>query len=166
MKLNTEILETHEAKLTVDVEPENFADAKQRAAKQLSKRHKIPGFRPGKAPYAVVQKHLGDGAITEQAIGTLIDDLYPKAITEAEITPYGPGTLEEMESLDPPQFVFIVPLSPEIELSDYSDMRIDFTPKEVSDENIEEVIENLRDSRLQLIMLTVPPKKATWFTLF
>lgn len=150
MKLNTEILETHEAKLTVDVEPENFVAAKQRAAKQLSKRHKIPGFRPGKAPFAVVQKHLGDGAITEQAIGTLIDDLYPKAITESEISPYGPGTLEEMESLDPPQFIFVVPLAPEIELSDYSDLRIEFTPKEVNDENIEEVVENLRDSQASI----------------
>ncbi len=98
----------------------------------------------------MVQKHLGDGAITEQAIGTLIDDLYPKAITEAEISPYGPGTLEEMESLDPPQFIFVVPLAPEIELSDYSDLRIEFTPKEVNDENIEEVIENLRDSQASI----------------
>jgi trigger factor len=147
VKLNTEILETHEAKLTVDVEAENFLSAKKRAAKQLSKKYKIPGFRPGKAPYAVVQKHLGDGAITEQAVGTLIDDLYPKAITEAEISPYGPGSLEEMESLDPPQFVFVVPLAPEVELADYSDLRIEFTPKEVEDESINEVIENLRDSQ-------------------
>lgn len=147
MKLTTEILETHEAKLTVDIEPDNFVSAKQKAAKQLSKKYKIPGFRPGKAPYAIVQKHLGDGAITEQAIGTMIDNLYPQAIKESEISPYGPGTLEEMESLDPPQFVFVIPLAPEVELSEYQNLRIDFTAKEVSEENIDEVIENLRDSQ-------------------
>lgn len=147
MNINTEFLETHEAKLTVVVEPETFEGAKRRAARQLSKKYKIPGFRPGKAPFAVVQKHLGEGAITEQAISNLIDEIYPKAIDEAELTPYGPGSLEEMQTLDPPTFEFVVPLAPEVELSDYQDVRIEFTPKEVTDENIQEVVNNLRDSQ-------------------
>jgi trigger factor len=147
LNINTEFLETHEAKLTVVVEPENFEGAKRRAARQLSKKYKIPGFRPGKAPFAVVQKHLGEGAITEQAISNLIDDIYPKAIDEANLTPYGPGSLEEMPSMDPPTFEFLVPLAPEVELSDYKDIRIEFTPKEVTDENIQEVVNNLRESQ-------------------
>ena len=147
MNINTEILETHEAKLTVIVDPENFQSAKRRAARQLSKKYKIPGFRPGKAPFAVVQKHLGEGAITEQAIGNLIDEIYPKAITEADLTPYGPGSLEEMPSLDPPTFEFLVPLAPEVELSDYKDIRIDFNSREVDEEDIQEVVNNLRESQ-------------------
>ena len=147
MNINTEFLETHEAKLTVIVEPENFEGAKRRAARQLSKKYKIPGFRPGKAPFAVVQKHLGDGAITEQAIGNLIDEIYPKAIEEADLKPYGPGSLEEMSSMDPLTFEFLVPLVPEVELSDYQDIRIEFQTKEVKEENIQEVINNLRESQ-------------------
>jgi trigger factor len=147
LNINTEFLETHEAKLTVIVEPENFEGAKRRAARQLSKKYKIPGFRPGKAPFAVVQKHLGDGAITEQAIGNLIDEIYPKAIEEADLKPYGPGSLEEMSSMDPLTFEFLVPLVPEVELSDYQDIRIEFQTKEVKEENIQEVINNLRESQ-------------------
>ena len=147
MNINTEFLETHEAKLTVVVEPENFEGAKRRAARQLSKKYKIPGFRPGKAPFAVVQKHLGEGAITEQAIGNLIDEIYPKAIEEADLKPYGPGSLEEMSSMDPLTFEFMVPLAPEVELSEYQDIRIEFKPKEVQEENIQEVINNLRESQ-------------------
>ena len=147
MNINTEFLETHEAKLTVVVEPENFEGAKRRAARQLSKKYKIPGFRPGKAPFAVVQKHLGEGAITEQAIGNLIDEIYPKAIEEADLKPYGPGSLEEMSSMDPLTFEFTVPLAPEVELSVYQDIRIEFIPKEVQEENIQEVINNLRESQ-------------------
>jgi trigger factor len=147
LNINTEFLETHEAKLTVIVEPENFDGAKRRAARQLSKKYKIPGFRPGKAPFAVVQKHLGDGAITEQAIGNLIDEIYPKAIEEADLKPYGPGSLEEMTSMDPLTFEFLVPLVPEVELSEYQDIRIEFQTKEVKEENIQEVINNLRESQ-------------------
>ena len=147
MNINTEFLDTHEAKLTVEVEPENFESAKKRAARQLSKKYKIPGFRPGKAPFAVVQKHLGEGTITEQAIGNLIDEIYPKAIEEAEIKPYGPGSLEEMPSMDPPTFEFLVPLIPEVELSAYQDIRIEFTAKEVTEDNIQEVVNNLRESQ-------------------
>lgn len=147
MNINTEFLDTHEAKLTVVVDPENLEGAKRRAARQLAKKYKIPGFRPGKAPFAVVQKHLGEGAITEQAIGNLIDEVYPKAIEEANINPYGPGSLEEMSSMDPLTFEFKVPLVPEVELSEYQDIRIEFESKEVQDENIQEVINNLRESQ-------------------
>ncbi|MEJ2757678.1 MAG: trigger factor [Anaerolineales bacterium] len=147
MKLDTEFLDTHEAKLTVTVETDQFEGAKRKAAKQLAKKYKIPGFRPGKAPYAVIVKHLGEGSITEQAISNLIDEIYPKAIEEAEVSPYGPGSLEEMASLEPPTFEFKVPLAPEIELPEYKDLRVEFNSKEVTDENIQEVIENLRDSQ-------------------
>ncbi|MEN8243076.1 MAG: trigger factor, partial [Chloroflexota bacterium] len=147
MKIETEILEDHQAKLNVSVEPEKFDSAKKRAAKQLSKKYKISGFRPGKAPYPVVVKHLGEGAITEQAIEHLIDEIYPQAIKEADISPYGPGSLDEMPEMDPPSFQFLVPLAPEVELSDYRELRVDFETKEITDDDIEKVLDNLRDSQ-------------------
>jgi len=159
LNINTEFLETHEAKLTVVVEPENFEGAKRRAARQLSKKYKIPGFRPGKAPFAVVQKHLGEGAITEQAIGNLIDEIYPKAIEEADLKPYGPGSLEEMSSMDPLTFEFLVPLVPEVELSEYLDIRIEFEPKEVKEENIQEVLNNLRESQATIEAIDRPAEE-------
>lgn len=147
MKLNTEILDSHEAKLKVEVEADNYQAAKKKAAKQLSRKHKIPGFRPGKAPFAVVVKHLGEGVITEQAISNLIDELYPKAIEESEINPYGPGALEELETLDPPTFEFTIPLAPEVTLGDYKEFRLEYTPKEVGDEDVQKVIDNLREGQ-------------------
>jgi trigger factor len=147
LKIDTEILETHQAKLNVSVDADQFEDAKRRAAKQLSKKYKIAGFRPGKAPYTVVVKHLGEGAITEQAIEHLIDEIYPKAIEEAEINPYGPGSLEEIPEMDPPSFQFLVPLAPEVDLSDYRELRVDFMEKEVTEEDVQKVLDNIRDSQ-------------------
>ncbi len=150
MKIDTNILESHEAKLTVTVDSEKFEGSKRQAARQLSKKYKIAGFRPGKAPYAVVAKHIGEGAIVEQAVNNLVDEIYPQVIEEAEIKPYGPGSLENMPEMDPPTFEFLVPLEPEVTLSNYRETRIEFTPKEVTEENINEVLDNLRDSQAKI----------------
>ncbi len=101
MKVETQELENHQTKITVEVEPAVLEDAKHRAASRLAKRTKIPGFRPGKAPYAMIVRHLGEAAILEEAVEIVVDDVYPKAIDELGIKPYGPGSLEEIKQLDP-----------------------------------------------------------------
>ena len=146
MKIETEELEHRQTKLKVEVEPALLEQFKHQAAKKLAKRTKIPGFRPGKAPYPVVVRQLGEPVILEEAIELLIDDIYPKAIENSGIEPYGPGSLDEIKSLDPPTFEFIVPLIAKIELGDYHSIRIPYELTEVTEENIESVITNLRNS--------------------
>jgi trigger factor len=59
LKIETENLEDHQVKLTVEIETDQFEASKRKAAKKIAKRVKIPGFRPGKAPYQVIQRDLG-----------------------------------------------------------------------------------------------------------
>ncbi len=101
MKVETQELENHQSKIIVEVEPAVLEDAKHRAASRLARQTKIPGFRPGKAPYAMIVRHLGEPAILEEAIEIVVDDIYPKAIDESGIKPYGPGSLDEIKQLDP-----------------------------------------------------------------
>jgi trigger factor len=98
LKIETENLENHQVKLTVDVDSDQLEIAKRKAAKKLAKRIKVPGFRPGKAPYGVIQRQVGDGALFEEGLEILINDIYPDVIKEAEIEPYGPGNLENIIS--------------------------------------------------------------------
>ena len=156
MKIKSEIQENHLIKLDVEVEPEVLERSKQRAAKNLAKRVKIPGFRPGKAPYNIIQKHIGDAAILENALDLLMDDIYPQIIEEADIKPYGPGSLENVVSLDPPQFEFTVPLAPKVTLGDYKKIRVDYEAKTVGQEDIDKVLDNLRDN--QAVIETVTRK--------
>lgn len=144
MKIETKFEDNHQAKLIVEVENDRLEKSKRKAAKSLAKRVKIPGFRPGKAPYNVIQNHVGDAAILESAVDILIDEIYPKAIKEAKLNPYGPGSLENVSSMEPPTFEFTVPLSPEVNLGNYRDIRIDYKEKQVEEKDIDEVIENLR----------------------
>ena len=147
MKINTAFQEDHQVKIKVEIEADKFEGAKRRSAKSIAKRVKIPGFRPGKAPYNIVLKHVGEASIIENAVEIIIDEIYPDVIKEAEISPYGPGKLENIESMDPPTFEFSVPLSPEVEIKEYKDIRIDFKEKEVTEKDINEVVENLRENQ-------------------
>jgi trigger factor len=131
-------------KLTVEVEPELFSEAKKRAARKLAQKYRIPGFRPGKAPYQIIVKQVGEGAVIEEAMELLVNDIYPKAIEEVGIEPYGPGELEKITSYDPPIFDFIVPLEAKVELGDYHTIRLHYEPKPIEETDVERVLEDLR----------------------
>ena len=73
LKIEKLIEDGHQAKLIVEVEPEKMDIYKRRAARKISERGKIAGFRPGKAPYDMVVRSYGEQAIVEQAIDFFID---------------------------------------------------------------------------------------------
>lgn len=147
MKIEKQFLDDHQVELDVELENETFEGAKKRAAKRIAKRVKIAGFRPGKAPYAVVQRQVGDAAIIEDAVDIILEEVYPDIIKEAEIDPYGAGSLKDIPKMDPPTFKFIVPLAPEVSLGDYKNISIDLEIKKVTDDDVNEVIDNLREQQ-------------------
>jgi trigger factor len=150
LKIETQPLEDHQVKLRVEVETDQLETAKRRAARQIAKKAKIPGFRPGKAPYHIVERFAGEAAILEDALDLLVKDIYPQALEESKIQPYGPGTLENVPSTEPPVFEFVVPLQAEVTLGDYHSLRIPYELKEITDEDVAKVIETIRDQQAVL----------------
>ena len=145
MKIETELRDDHQVKITAEVEIDLLESAKRKAARIIAKKVKIPGFRPGKAPYLVVQRQVGEAAILEDAIDVLLEDIYPKILEENEIDPYGPGKLENVESLDPPIFEFLIPLAPSVELGDFHSVRLPYEPKEIGEEDVNKILESIRE---------------------
>ncbi len=131
--------------LTVEVEAELMESSKRRAARQLAQRGKIPGFRPGKAPYDVIVRYYGEGAIVEQAMDLLIDEIYPKVLEQAEIEPAAPGSLEKIEAVDPPKLIFKVPLAPEVDLGDYRALRVPYQWSAPGEKELKATLDNLRE---------------------
>jgi len=144
LKIEKQLLEDHQMQLTVDVEANQMEATKRRAAKQVAKRGKIPGFRPGKAPYDVIVRYYGEAAIVEQAMDLLIDDIYPKILEEAEIQPAAAGSLEKIEELDPPKLIFKVPLAPEIDLGDYRSLRLPYKYSAPGKKELEAALDDFR----------------------
>ncbi len=147
MKVETKDLEDRQVEITVEVPSDRVQKAMQAAARKLSRRIKIPGFRPGKAPYPVVLNKVGEEQVFEEALDALGQEVYQSALDEAEIDPYAPGALEEVVSRDPLVLRYSVPLAPEIELGTYRDLRLAYEISEVTDESVEDVMEDLRQGQ-------------------
>jgi trigger factor len=145
LNIDKQIRDDHHAQLTVEIDADRLEGMKRRAASQLAKRVKIAGFRPGKAPYPVIVRQLGEAAIFEEAIELLVDDIYPEVIKEAEINPYGPGKLDNITSTDPVVLEFSVPLEAETILGDYRSISKLYELEAVSDKDVQDVMQDLRE---------------------
>ena len=152
-------LENHQVKLTVQIETTKLEEAKHRAARKISQQKKIPGFRPGKAPYPIIVRTIGEESILEEALDLLVKEIYPKVIEESKIKPYGPGSLENMPKLDPPTFEFIVPLEPEVNLGDYKKIRLPYKLKSITKKDINKVLDDLRERQVVLEPIDQPARE-------
>lgn len=145
MKIETIYTDDHQAKLTVEFDREPMEEYKRRAARELAKRTKIPGFRPGKAPYHMVERTVGPAAILDEAIDLLVNEQYPKILDEAKIQPYGPGNLTNMPQVDPPILEFTVPLEPTVKLGDYKAIRVAYDLKAVEEQEVDDTLAELQE---------------------
>ena len=144
MKFEKKQLENHQVEITVETDEEQFKKSKGQAAREISKDSKIPGFRPGKAPYDVVQRIYGEDYIEERAVELVINELYPQILKEADIKPYGPGKLDDIIEKNPPKFKLSIPLEPEVELADYKTIKAPYKLPKTTEKEIEVVLKNLQ----------------------
>ena len=136
----------------VEVPAERLATALGEAARALSRRTKVPGFRPGKAPRGVLEAVLGHGAVLEEAVDRLIQSAYRDALIEKEILPLANGDVEVVQAEEGKPLIFkaTVPIRPEVQLGDYTNFN--FRPEiETTDAaKVDKVIEELRDQNASL----------------
>lgn len=144
MNIEKQYQDNHSVKLVVEVDQEKMSIYKKRAAAKISERGNISGFRPGKAPYHIVARMYGEAAITEQAIDLFIDAEYSNILKEADVNPGASGSLENIESMDPPKFIFSVPLAPEIDLGDYTSVRMPYEWTAPEQKDVDAALEDLR----------------------
>ncbi len=145
MNVQTEQLENHMARLTVAVDAGRMDEARKRAAKKIAGEVRIPGFRKGKAPYRVLASHVGEAVILETAVEDLGSALYPDALGESGLEPYGPGTLENYDQEPEPTFHYTLPLQPVTDLGDYRSIRREYTQPQVEDSDVDDALLALRE---------------------
>jgi len=144
LKVSTETVATREVTLTIEPDAERVQRAMRDAARHISRYRPVPGFRPGKAPYAMVERIFGRDVILSEALNGMADSLYRDAIREAGIEPYQRGQLE-VESQDPLILRLSVPLAPEVKLGNVDELHVEPEPEvSVSEAQIDEEIERLR----------------------
>ncbi len=150
MNVKTDRIDNHKAQFTIEIETEQLDEAKRKAAKKIAKQVRIKGFRKGKAPYRIISQYIGEAAILEEAVELLGNDIYKHALDESKVEPYGPGSLEDFKIDPAPTFIFSVPLQPEVDLKDYADVRVDFEVPEISDEDVEKALQQMRQQEAEV----------------
>lgn len=159
MNIEKTFTDDHQVKLKVIIDKEPLEQAKQRAARKLAQKTRIPGFRPGKAPYNVILRTVGESAILQEAVDLLLDEQYPKIIDEAGIKAYGSGQLDNISSMDPLTLEFTVPLEAEVTLGDYKSIRFPYELQPVTDEQVDQFVEELRDRSATMEPTNEPAKE-------
>jgi trigger factor len=159
MKIQVEQKENCEAILTVEIDPPAVETALQKAARRLSEKKTIPGFRKGKAPYARVVQEWGEDAVLDEALDALGPEVYRQALDEQNITPSAVGTMKRIVSRQPLVLEFLVPVQPVIDLGEYRSVRVPFEENSIPEEDIDRAMDQLRESHSILEPVSRPAEK-------
>ncbi|NQS91133.1 MAG: trigger factor, partial [Chloroflexi bacterium] len=159
MNIEQTYSEDHQLEVTVEAEQDVFEKAKHLAAKELAKDKKIPGYRPGKAPYQLILNHFGEGVVIDKALDHFLDEVYPQIIEQIDGEPYGPGQVKEIKSLEPPVFIFTIPLQPEVKLGDYRTVRLPYEKSDVPDEEVDKILERMQSQQASVEPVEHPAKE-------
>jgi trigger factor len=136
----------------VEVPAERLAQAVAEATRALSRRTKVPGFRPGKAPRGVLEAVLGHGAVLEEAVDRLVQSAYRDALIEKEILPLTNADVEIVQAEEGKPLIFkaTVPVRPEVKLGDYRNFNFRPVIETTDEPKVDKVIEELRDQNASL----------------
>jgi trigger factor len=141
-------------KLVVEVSPEELKVAYDSKLRELMREVRIPGFRPGKAPMAMVKQKLGDEAILADAVEASMGQWFAQAMIDLGLVSVDRPDVdlgEELPELDKPlEFSASVTVMPEVALGKYKGLVIPKVPAEVTDEEVDARVDRLRDEFAEL----------------
>lgn len=137
------------------VTPEEFEKALERSYKKNVKKINLPGFRRGKAPRFLIEKTYGKEIFYEDAVNFVLPDAYDKAVEENGIYPVAQPEIDIKEdSIDPTKdivFTAKVVVKPEFELDGYKGVKAEKTEYPVTDQDVDDEIEKIRERNSRLV---------------
>lgn len=151
MRTTTKRLENAVTQIKVTFDKNEWADAQKTALNKLASRVKIDGFRPGKAPAAMVKARIGKGAIYEEATDQLLQKKYTDIMKKAEVTPIAqPSLTVDKADKDNLKITILCPVKPEVELGEYKGLDVKKGRVTVSKKDVDAQIENYRQQFAEL----------------
>ena len=138
--------------LQVEATADEVEAAIQASLRRLAGRVRIPGFRPGKAPTAMVERAIGWETIRHETVDHLVPELYRRAVDETGVEPVGDPELDlgELERAQPLKFTATVTVKPEVDLRDYLTLRVPMETTETTEESIDQAIQEARRRHSEL----------------
>jgi trigger factor len=147
VKSAVEALGPTRAKLTVEVPFEELKPSLDKAYQTIASQINVPGFRRGKVPPMVIDRQVGRGAVLEQAINEVVPQMYVEALQKHDLQPLAQPDIEvtRMDDNETLEFTAEVDVRPEITVPEYGDLTAEVADTEVTDDDVQEQIEALRE---------------------
>ena len=172
MKSSVERIEPTRVKLSIEAPYADLKPSVDEAYKEIAKQISVPGFRRGKVPARIIDQRVGRAAVIQEAVNNSLDGFFRQAIADNDIQPLGTPEIEDLEmpGLDGKEegdltFTVEVDAVPEFELPEYSSLEVEVEPLEVTDEDVEKELDDLRSRFGSLKSVDRPAKKDDFVTL-
>ena len=159
MSLQVEKLEKNMAKLTIEVDAQEFSRAVENAYQKNKGKISVPGFRKGKVPRKMIEQMYGKGVFYEDAANEIIPDAYEKAVEECEETIVSSPKIDVTQIEEGKPFIFTaeVALKPEVTLGAYKGIEVEKVDTTVTDEEIEEDLQQQRENNARTVSVEGRP---------
>ena len=139
--------------LAIEVPAEQVERAIDRAFNQLAPRVRVPGFRPGKAPRTVIEREIGWPTLRDQALEILVPDAVTEAVRAEDLqvidTPQ--VEVETFERIGAARLKALVTVKPDVKLGDHTAIKVPLDPIDVTPEQVDRSVEEIRESFAQLV---------------
>ncbi|MFD4880572.1 trigger factor [Streptomyces sp. NPDC058420] len=147
MKSAVETLNPTRVRLSIEVPFEELKDSLDAAYKKINQQVTVKGFRKGKIPARVIDQRFGRGAVLEEAVNDALPKFYTEAVNEAELNVLGQPEVDitDLKDGETLNFTAEVDIRPAIEIPDYSGIEVEVDAVEVSEEDIDTSVEQLRE---------------------
>lgn len=147
MKTRLEDISSVKKKLIIEIESKEVDKKINEAYRELGKKAKIPGFRPGKVPRKILERRFSDD-VAEDVTRDLITESFPKALAEVDTMPLGTPSLEKetLKQSQNFQYSAVIEVRPQFELKDYLGLEVEKEKYSVTDEDVEDRIEKIRQA--------------------
>jgi len=152
MKSVVEDISAVKKKLNIEVASEAVSKEMDKALADVAKKAKIPGFRPGKAPKNIVEKHYGED-VRSEVMQRLVTESYLQALEEHKLHPVDVPAIDNVSTLakgSPLSFTATVEVRPKIDLGTYDGIEVKDQDISVSDGELNETVDRLREMYAQL----------------
>jgi trigger factor len=147
VKTAVEELSPTRVRLSVEVSFEELKPSLDKAYREVSKQVRIPGFRPGRVPPRVIDMRVGRGAVLTEAVNDALPEFYGKAVEESEVRPLGQPDVDikQLDDGKDLEFTVEVEVRPKLELPDLSTLSVTVDRAAVTDEDVDEYLNGLRE---------------------
>ncbi len=154
-KVELEAVDAVRRRLAVEIPADDVTAELERAYEQLRRRARVPGFRPGRAPRAVLEKMFGD-QVRADVFGKLVQDSYADALREQNLQPVSSPEIvtERAEPGAPLRYSATVEVRPTVVATHYTGLAVERPVHTVTDEEVERVLEDFRSRAATLVTIS------------